>query len=136
MQFSPRARHALSIMLELAMAKPQSLPLALPVFADSHDLSISYLEMIFADLKRAGLVASVRGPGGGYHLARSPVRISLAEIVEAADSSGERVAAPRTDTPGLQICDRFARQICASLSFVSLLDLTEGVEAKVVVDGI
>jgi Rrf2 family iron-sulfur cluster assembly transcriptional regulator len=54
-------------------------------YATSQQLSLSYLEQLFGKLRRAGLVASARGPGGGYRLARPPQTMPIAEIVAAVD---------------------------------------------------
>jgi Rrf2 family iron-sulfur cluster assembly transcriptional regulator len=71
-------------MLDLAL-HDQGDPTALADIADRQELSLSYLEQLFAQLRRAGLVKSVRGPGGGYQLTRPPTEINVAEIVIAVD---------------------------------------------------
>jgi len=64
---------------------PRSRKISLADIARNQDISLSYLEQLFAKLRREGLVHGVRGPGGGYTLARDPDDISIAQIVTAVD---------------------------------------------------
>lgn len=84
MNISRRGRHAMMAMVELARA-PERRPIALVSLAARHGVSVSYLEQIFACLRRAGLVLSARGPGGGYLLARPGRAIRLADVIVAVD---------------------------------------------------
>lgn len=63
----------------------QGRPLALADIAQRQEISLSYLEQLFAKLRRGGLVKSVRGPGGGYLLAREPVAIRISDVILAVD---------------------------------------------------
>ncbi|WP_198372508.1 Rrf2 family transcriptional regulator [Roseomonas rosulenta] len=91
MRLSTRGRYAVMAMVEMAAregrdaACAQGRPVTLAEIAAAQHLSVAYLEQLFARLRRAGLVASARGPGGGYRLARPPAAIPIAEVVEAAD---------------------------------------------------
>jgi Rrf2 family iron-sulfur cluster assembly transcriptional regulator len=67
-----------------APAHPRS-QVSLSEIAQAQRLSLAYLEQLFGPLRRAGLVTSARGPGGGYRLARQAARISIAEIILAVD---------------------------------------------------
>lgn len=60
-------------------------PIALADIADRQEISLSYLEQLFAKLRRGGLVKSVRGPGGGYLLARDPDQTRISDIILAVD---------------------------------------------------
>jgi len=60
---------------------------SLAAISRRQDLSLPYLEQLFVRLRRAGLVRSVRGPGGGYQLARAPEEIRISEVFEAVDES-------------------------------------------------
>jgi Rrf2 family iron-sulfur cluster assembly transcriptional regulator len=71
-------------MVDLAQ-KSGGQPVALADIARRQDISLSYLEQLFAKLRRRGVVASVRGPGGGYRLSRAPDLIRIADIVLAVD---------------------------------------------------
>lgn len=92
MRLSTRGRYAVMAMVELAArqqgctAGPQpGRPVSLAELAHAQQLSLAYLEQLFGHLRRAGLVASARGPGGGYRLARPAGTIAIAEIVNAVD---------------------------------------------------
>ncbi|MEE4302416.1 MAG: Rrf2 family transcriptional regulator, partial [Pseudomonadales bacterium] len=69
MRLTTRGRYAVTAMLDLAL-HDRGAPVALADIAERQDISLAYLEQLFSRLRRAGLVASVRGPGGGYRLAR------------------------------------------------------------------
>ncbi len=84
MKPTTKAELALNGMVELALRRP-SKPLALAVLAEKQSISLSYLEQVFASLRKSGLVVSVRGPGGGYLLSRSADSISTGEIISALD---------------------------------------------------
>lgn len=71
-------------MIDIAMNSTNG-PATLAGVSDRQKISLSYLEQLFGKLRRHGLVESVRGPGGGYHLARSPDTISVADIILAVD---------------------------------------------------
>jgi len=73
-------------MVELA-SRDAKAPVALAELAEAQEITLPYLEQIFSKLKNSGLVRSVRGPGGGYVLARECADISIADIVCAADES-------------------------------------------------
>lgn len=72
-------------------------PVTLNEIAAAQHLSVAYLEQLFGRLRRAGLVASARGPGGGYRLARAAAEIPIADVVEAAD---EPIVATRCEDGG------------------------------------
>jgi len=88
MRLTTRGRYAVTAMLDLAIhgqSQGAGQPLTLAGIAGRQEISVAYLEQLFAQLRRAGLVRSVRGPGGGYSLARPASEISLAEVVLAVD---------------------------------------------------
>jgi Rrf2 family transcriptional regulator, iron-sulfur cluster assembly transcription factor len=84
MKLSTRGRYAVTAMLDLALHQQQR-PVTLADIALCQDISLSYLEQLFARLRRAGLVEGVRGPGGGYRLGRTADRITVADIIAAVD---------------------------------------------------
>ena len=90
MRLSTRGRYAVMAMVEMAdrargaSCSPEP-PVSLGEIAAAQNLSLAYLEQLFGRLRRAGLVESARGPGGGYRLARPDGAISVAEIIEAVD---------------------------------------------------
>ncbi|WP_149536813.1 Rrf2 family transcriptional regulator [Siccirubricoccus phaeus] len=103
MRLSTRGRYAVMAMVELAtrqaahnaqLRRGGHCPVSLAEIAQAQQLSLAYLEQLFGHLRRAGLVCSARGPGGGYRLARAPAAIAVAEIVEAVD---EKLKATRCE---------------------------------------
>ncbi len=86
MQLTTKGRYAITAMLDLA-ANGAIKPIALGIISQRQNISLSYLEQLFAKLRRANLVRSVRGPGGGYVLSTLAKDINLAQIVEAVDEN-------------------------------------------------
>jgi len=86
MQLTTKGRYAVTAMLDLASNDSNS-PVTLDMISQRQNISLSYLEQIFAKLRRASLVKSVRGPGGGYLLNISADDISLTQIIEAVDEN-------------------------------------------------
>ena len=86
MKLSTKGRYAMVALADLALAPDDAL-LSLGEISRRQDISLPYLEQLFVKLRRAGLVDSVRGPGGGYRLAREPSRIRVSEILGAVDET-------------------------------------------------
>ncbi len=95
MKLSTKGRYAVMAMIDLAMHSDGK-PVSLADIADRQEISLSYLEQLFAKLRRGGLVNSVRGPGGGYLLAHSDQETRMSDIILAVD---EPIHATRC-TPG------------------------------------
>ncbi|MGE0071485.1 MAG: Rrf2 family transcriptional regulator [Thiomonas sp.] len=93
MRITSKASYAISALIDLAL-QPAGRFTSLQTIAARQQISVSYLEHLFAKLRRHGLVLSVRGPGGGYALARAAATISIAEIVNAV---GQKAQAPIDD---------------------------------------
>jgi len=89
MKLSTKGRYATVAMVDLALATTgdDGRHVSLAEIARRQAVSLPYLEQLFVRLRRAGLVASVRGPGGGYRLARAAEDIRIADILEAVDES-------------------------------------------------
>ncbi len=89
MRLTTKGRFAVTAMLDLALHEAQSLteikPVTLAGISERQSISLSYLEQLFSRLRRQGLVNSIRGPGGGYRLAKNYADISVAEIINAVD---------------------------------------------------
>lgn len=99
MRLTTKGRFAVTAMLDLAMHEATAVrdaqhlgsdaaiikPVTLAGISERQSISLSYLEQLFSRLRRQGLVISVRGPGGGYKLAKSYADISVAEIINAVD---------------------------------------------------
>ncbi|UAK74628.1 Rrf2 family transcriptional regulator [Eikenella corrodens] len=84
MRLTTKGRFAVTAMLDLALYGREN-PVSLNAISGRQNISLSYLEQLFGKLRRAGLVESVRGPGGGYLLSRQPGSINIAEIIYAAE---------------------------------------------------
>ena len=84
MRLTTKGRFAVTAMIDLAMRDGQG-PVTLAGISDRQKISLSYLEQLFGKLRRSGLVESVRGPGGGYSLARKSNDVSVADIIVAVD---------------------------------------------------
>ncbi len=84
LKLTTRSRHAIMAMVELAQ-HGKEVPIPLSRIAASGKISLSYLEQLFSGLRRAGLVRSYRGPGGGYVLARPAKDILVSDILESAE---------------------------------------------------
>lgn len=134
MKLSTKGRYAVMALVDLAR-HGESKPVSLADIAERQEISLSYLEQLFARLRRGGLVKSVRGPGGGYLLARGAAGTRVADIILSVD---EPIAATRCDGKSSIGChsDRsrclthdlwaeLGNQIHLYLSSVSLQDVVE-----------
>ncbi|MEZ5690892.1 MAG: Rrf2 family transcriptional regulator [Rickettsiales bacterium] len=81
-----KARYGVMAMVDIA-TQDENTPISVNELSSRQNITAPYLEQIFRKLKSAGLVKSVRGPGGGYMLTRKPTEIYISEIVEAVDES-------------------------------------------------
>ncbi|CAG0909322.1 unnamed protein product [Cyprideis torosa] len=88
MRLSTKGRFAVTALMELAMHDHER-PLTLLELSETQKISLSYLEQLFSRLRKSDLVEGVRGPGGGYRLARRPSQITVAEIIQAVDGSDD-----------------------------------------------
>ncbi len=91
MRLTTKGRYAVTAMLDIALHRHTG-PVSVVDIAERQGISSSYLEQLFGKLKRAGLLQSVRGPGGGYQLSRDAAAISVSDIIAAV---GEGVDATR-----------------------------------------
>jgi len=133
-KLSTKGRYAVMAMVDLASAS-HGAPVALADIATRQEISLSYLEQLFAKLRKGGLVKSVRGPGGGYLLAHPIEQTRISDIILAVD---EPIRATRC-TPGAPVgcrgnksrClthdlwEELGNQIHLYLSSVSLADVVE-----------
>lgn len=86
MKLTTKGRYAVTAMLDLALHGNEG-PVSLADISTRQEISLSYLEQLFARLRRQQLVVSVRGPGGGYRLSRSADEVFVAEVVDAVSES-------------------------------------------------
>lgn len=84
MKLSTKGRYAVTAMMDIALHEKQG-PVTLADISQCQGISLSYLEQLFAKLRKEGLVKGVRGPGGGYRLAKSADQISVADIIQSVD---------------------------------------------------
>ena len=131
MRLTTKGRYAVTAMLDLTIHQQQR-PVSLADIAHRQDISLSYLEQLFARLRKQGLVESARGPGGGYRLGRLANTISVADVIGAVD---EKVDATRCggkmNCQGEERClthdlwSDLSNQIHDFLSDISLAQLIE-----------
>jgi Rrf2 family iron-sulfur cluster assembly transcriptional regulator len=134
MRLSTKGRYAVMAMVDLAKHN-EGEPIALAEIAERQEISLSYLEQLFAKLRIAGLVKSVRGPGGGYLLGHAAQETRIADIILAVDepiratrcSPGAPVGCRGSKTRCLthDLWEEIGNQIHLYLSSVSLADVVE-----------
>ncbi len=129
MRLTTRGRYAVTAMLDLSLHAKEG-PVSLADISDRQSISLSYLEQLFSRLRQGDLVASVRGPGGGYYLARSSDSIYVAQIIDAVNESIDTTSCQgKGDCQGGETClthnlwHDLSRQIHRFLSAISLADL-------------
>jgi Rrf2 family iron-sulfur cluster assembly transcriptional regulator len=86
MKLTSKGRYAVTAMLDVALHSQES-PVPLADISERQGISLSYLEQLFSKLRKAGLVASVRGPGGGYRLGADANEIAIGMVISAVDES-------------------------------------------------
>ena len=86
MKLSTKGRYAMVALVDLAL-QPEGTLVSLGAVSQRQDISLPYLEQLFVKLRRAGLVESVRGPGGGYRLARPASEIRVTDVMGAVDET-------------------------------------------------
>ena len=86
MKLSTKGRYAVTAMMDLAIHDYEG-PVTLADISNCQGISLSYLEQLFAKLRKSGLVEGVRGPGGGYRLGKPASQISIADIIAAVDEN-------------------------------------------------
>ena len=134
MRLSTKGRYAVMAMVDLARQGTDR-AVSLAEIAERQDISLSYLEQLFAKLRRRGLVQSARGPGGGYRLARTAADTPISEIVLAVDEPLKVIrcaGGTQGCLPGGARCathdlwEALGRQIHQFLASVSLADVADG----------
>ena len=88
MRLTTKGRYAVTAMLDLALHEG-SKPVTLKDIAIKQEISLSYLEQLFVNLRQSGLVRGARGPGGGYRLTGNPKDVSIARIISAVDENSD-----------------------------------------------
>lgn len=131
MRLTTKGRYAVTAMLDLAYHSEKR-PVTLTDIARRQNISLSYLEQLFARLRRAGMVEGVRGPGGGYQLSRDPRQINVADIIGAVDEPIDSTRCGgkgncQNNQPCLthDLWMRLSEQIRLYLSTINLYDLLQ-----------
>ena len=133
MRLTTKGRYAVTAMLDLAIHHDQG-PVTLADIARRQGISLSYLEQLFARLRKRGLVRSSRGPGGGYRLGRAAEDIAVGEVIGAVDESVDA-----TRCRGLENCQGDARCLTHDLwqdlseqihNFLGGIDLGQLIERR------
>lgn len=96
MRLTTKGRYAVTAMLDLALHAKEK-PITLADISQRQGISLSYLEQLFSRMRKQGLVASARGPGGGYRLSRDANDINVAQVIAAVD---EKVSVTRCEGRG------------------------------------
>jgi Rrf2 family iron-sulfur cluster assembly transcriptional regulator len=99
MKLTTKARYAVMAMVDIAGQSCEN-PVTLAEVADRQDISLAYLEQLFCKLRRADIVRSVRGPGGGYCLCRAAHKISVCDIIMAVEEPIKAVRCERGNGAG------------------------------------
>jgi len=129
MRLTTKGRYAVTAMLDLALHASKG-PISLADISERQGISLSYLEQLFARLRRFNLVKSIRGPGGGYQLVQELASISVAQVVDAVDESLDATRCEgKGDCHHGEVClthhlwEELSKQIHVFLDGVSLADL-------------
>ncbi|WP_371193466.1 Fe-S cluster assembly transcriptional regulator IscR [Glaciecola sp. SC05] len=139
MKLTSRGRYAVTAMLDLAFHSKNG-PVSLSAISERQNISLSYLEQLFAKLRRTKLVASVRGPGGGYTLNKEPQLLSVGEIIEAVNENIDATKCHgKSDCQGGERClthslwQNLSDRISDFLNQISLQELMQKRDVKEVV---
>jgi Rrf2 family iron-sulfur cluster assembly transcriptional regulator len=135
MRLTTKGRFAVTAMIDLALRQDQG-PVTLAGISQRQHISLSYLEQLFGKLRRHEIVESVRGPGGGYHLARRLEDVTVADIIIAVDEpldatqcggkgACEGVKQPNGQCMTHDLWSTLNRKMVEYLDSVSLRDLVE-----------
>lgn len=140
MKLTSKGRYAVTAMLDVALNSKRG-PVSLAEISERQEISLSYLEQLFSRLRKHGLVASVRGPGGGYVLNKSMDKIAISSIIKAVDES---VDATRCNGEGCcqggvrclthSLWNDLSQRIDSFLTSITLNELVSNKEVQEVAD--
>jgi len=128
MRFSKRSLYAVRALVRLA-TQHEDRPVSIREISEIEDISLPYLEQLFACLRRSELVKSVRGPGGGYVLARPAEEINLLQIIESVDETIAPAACTEIDPTCLRGPDCFMYPVWSELG-EKIRDFLIGISVK------
>ena len=140
MRLTTKGRYAVTAMLDLAIHSDQG-PISLADISQRQEISLSYLEQLFAKLRKSSLVSSVRGPGGGYKLHGGSDSIYIAQIIDAVNESVDTTKCQGAgDCQGGETClthylwEDLSEQIHGFLQSISLADLVARNEVQAIAE--
>ena len=125
MKLTAKGRYAIKAMINIALNTSKD-PKTLLEISRHQGISLSYLEQLFALLRKSNLVAGIRGPGGGYKLSANPKNITLAQIINAINSDKEHNLS--SENKDEVIWEKFSDKLCKYLETVTLSSLIDGEE--------
>lgn len=138
MRLTTKGRFAVTAMIDLAQRQSNG-PVTLAGISERQKISLSYLEQLFGKLRRHHIVASVRGPGGGYRLARGMNEVSVADIIAAVDEpldatncGGRENCADEQRCMTHDLWTNLNKRMHEYLASVSLFDLVNQPKAKAI----
>jgi len=131
MRLSTKGRIAVTAMMELALTQEQT-PVPLADISATQHVSISYLEQLFARLRNQDLVKGMRGPGGGYYLAKPASQISVASIIMAVDDRAY-VAPPSQESKHAPHKSHAFRKMWGNLSY-RMYEFLDGITLASIVE--
>ena len=129
MKIPTKGRYAVSAMLDLAL-HDKIRPLTIAEIAEKQNISLSYLEQIFAVLRKNALVRGMRGPGGGYRLAQSVDSITIAQIIQSVDESALSRKDESADYLPYELWAELSKQIYSFLDGISLAQCLANYETR------
>ena len=121
MRLSTKGRYAVTAMMDLAIHEPDG-PVTLADISRCQGISLSYLEQLFAKLRKKNLVVGVRGPGGGYRLSRPANEISVALIIAAVDEKVDMTCGGQSNCGDDDRCSTHELWCALSKRMFSFLD--------------
>jgi len=125
MKLTAKGRYAIKAMINIALSTSKD-PKTLLEISKHQGISLSYLEQLFALLRKSNLVAGIRGPGGGYRLSTDPKNITIAQIINAINSDKEQNLS--SENKDEVIWEKFSDKLCKYLETVTLSSLIDGEE--------
>lgn len=135
MKISAKTEYACIAMLELASQYGSGEPVRIRRIAERHDVPPRFLVQILLQLKGAGLVSSVRGAAGGYHLIKPPDEVSLGQVIAVIDGSTDdngRTSSASPDSPAVKVLTKTWKEVNAvqrqMLNNISLAELLKRVK--------
>lgn len=136
MKLTSKGRYAVTAMLDVALHSAKG-PVPLADISERQEISLSYLEQLFARLRKSELVESVRGPGGGYRLGRNASEIPIGEVIRAVDESVDATRCQgQSDCQGGEQClthslwQDLSERITVFLNGISLGELMDKRDVK------